>query len=166
MIKRLLLAVSVAALAAGGALAQTAGPSPAQPPASMPGYGAGAAGGSSAAGQMPKNGATKSRSMHRATARTSSRVREAQQALQQDGLYKGKVDGQFGPKTRSALAQFQKQNGLKQTARLDRATMSKLMQSGGPSGAAPSGGGASYGGGAAGGASQTGGMPSGGTNSR
>jgi len=50
----------------------------------------------------------------------------AQQALKADNLYRGAVDGIVGPKTKQALAQFQKQEGLKQTSALDRATMQAL----------------------------------------
>jgi hypothetical protein len=53
-------------------------------------------------------------------------VRGAQATLKQQGLYKGQVDGKIGPQTRSALTQFQAQNGLSQTARLDQPTIDKL----------------------------------------
>jgi hypothetical protein len=131
--KSLLIAISVLALTSGAAFAQGAqspAPSsamPAAPPSagsSAQPYGTGGAG-----------------TMHHATARhvSSARVKLAQQALKEEGLYKGKIDGQFGPKTRSAVAQFQKQNGLKQTAQLDRRTMMKLKE-GGASGGGTSGG--------------------------
>jgi hypothetical protein len=50
----------------------------------------------------------------------------AQQALKAENLYHGNIDGIIGPKTREALAQFQKQQGLKQTSALDPATMQAL----------------------------------------
>lgn len=90
-------------------------------------------------GQAPKASTT-----HAATHATSSgKVKQAQQALQEAGLYKGKVDGKFGPQTKAAVKEFQKENGLKQTAHLDSATMKKLSQAGGAGGAGggmPSGG--------------------------
>jgi peptidoglycan hydrolase-like protein with peptidoglycan-binding domain len=51
---------------------------------------------------------------------------QAQQRLQADGLYKGKIDGRFGPQTKQALLQFQKQNGLAATGQLDHDTMAHL----------------------------------------
>ncbi len=129
MMKRLLLVVSVLALTSGGAFAQNSyssspAPSPAMPPSGTSGPSAGA--------MHPA---------HQSTAHVSAvRVKQAQSALQQEGLYKGKIDGKFGPQTRHAVAQFQKANGLKQTAQLDRATMMKLQQGGGaPGGGMPTG---------------------------
>ncbi|MGH6995471.1 MAG: peptidoglycan-binding domain-containing protein, partial [Stellaceae bacterium] len=40
----------------------------------------------------------------------------------------------------AAVKEFQKENGLKQTAHLDSATMKKLSQAGGAGGGMPSGG--------------------------
>jgi peptidoglycan hydrolase-like protein with peptidoglycan-binding domain len=57
---------------------------------------------------------------------TRSDVRQAQQQLKAEGLYRGKVDGKDGPKTRAAVRQFQKKNGLPVTARLDENTMNQL----------------------------------------
>jgi|SRR5579864_3603619 len=137
MIKRLLLAASVLALTAGGAFAQGTSPSspaPAPSPAAPPAAAPAAPGGSM--GQAPKASMP-----HAATHATSaSKVKEAQQALQQAGLYKGKVDGKFGPQTKAAVKEFQKENGLKQTAHLDSATMKKLTEAGGAGGGMPSGG--------------------------
>jgi peptidoglycan hydrolase-like protein with peptidoglycan-binding domain len=62
-----------------------------------------------------------------ATRGHSSRfVKHVQEELKKDGLYKGKIDGIFGPQTRSAVMQFQKKNGLKPTGHLDRVTLNKL----------------------------------------
>lgn len=152
--KRLLLAVSVLALTSGGVFAQNSTMPPAQSPA-MPPSAAPSGGASSGAGTMGQ--APKAKTMGHSYSRTAAKghgsatVRRAQTALKQEGLYRGKVDGKFGPQTKSAVAQFQKQNGLKQTAQLDRATLGKLRRAGGSSGGAmPSGG------------SSGGGMPSGG----
>jgi peptidoglycan hydrolase-like protein with peptidoglycan-binding domain len=134
MMKRWLLAVSIVALTAGGAYAQSGttapAPSPAAPPAAMPAPAATSA----PAAQMPKSGAMTHAATH-AAVHPSAKVKQAQEALQAAGLYKGKIDGQFGPQTKAAVKAFQKENGLKQTARLDSATMKKLTQ-----GAAASGG--------------------------
>jgi peptidoglycan hydrolase-like protein with peptidoglycan-binding domain len=57
-------------------------------------------------------------------------VKQAQQKLKSEGLYKGEVDGIAGPETKQALEEFQKQNGLQQTGSLDQETMSKLTGGG------------------------------------
>jgi peptidoglycan hydrolase-like protein with peptidoglycan-binding domain len=54
-------------------------------------------------------------------------IRQAQQQLQSQGLYNGAIDGIIGPETKQALHQFQQQNGLNQTARLDQPTMDRLF---------------------------------------
>jgi peptidoglycan hydrolase-like protein with peptidoglycan-binding domain len=56
-------------------------------------------------------------------------VKMAQQKLQAAGLYKAKIDGIAGPKTRMALAQYQKQQGLERTGKLDRKTLAQLTGS-------------------------------------
>jgi len=55
---------------------------------------------------------------------------EAQQKLQQDNLYHGAIDGRLGPETKAALREFQKQNGLRVTASLDRDTRDALLGTG------------------------------------
>jgi peptidoglycan hydrolase-like protein with peptidoglycan-binding domain len=57
---------------------------------------------------------------------TRQQVRTAQQQLKSDGLYKGPIDGMMNHQTRVAIANFQKQNGLARTARLDRNTLGRL----------------------------------------
>lgn len=165
MVNRLLLAVSIVALTAGGAFAQNSYQSPGSssaPSSSMPSQGSGgmpdtgtmkhpsgatgqpsagehssqsgssssdqSGSGSMDQGSMGQAGSGMSES-HSAMTGKSGNVKEAQQTLKDQGLYKGKVDGKIGPQTKSALAQFQKQNGLKQTAQLDHPTMKALMQS-------------------------------------
>ena len=124
-------------------------------------------------GQTPNSGATGSSTSSQAApmgdmAHTGhmGQVKQAQQALKDNGLYKGKVDGKMGPQTKSALSQFQKQNGLKQTAQLDHATMKALMQ-GGSSGGGSMGGSSMPAGGDSG-TGSTGGsdMPAGGGSSK
>jgi peptidoglycan hydrolase-like protein with peptidoglycan-binding domain len=61
-------------------------------------------------------------------------IQEAQQQLKSAGLYRGAVDGVMGPETQTALSQFQREQGLPQTAQLDQRTLDRLM-SGSNSGA-------------------------------
>jgi hypothetical protein len=77
---------------------------------------------------------TKTSALHRVSRRSitgaavhrSRTVERAQQALRRDGLYHGRIDGIEGPMTRRAIAQFQRRNGLRVTARLDRSTLASL----------------------------------------
>jgi peptidoglycan hydrolase-like protein with peptidoglycan-binding domain len=76
---------------------------------------------------------------------TRDEAKHAQTLLQAENLYHGGIDGVIGPQTKQALAQFQKQEGLKQTSALDPATMRALNQTrnsaSGSSSAPPSGSG-------------------------
>ncbi len=47
-------------------------------------------------------------------------IRWAQLELRNRGLYKGSLDGVWGPETKQALRRFQRNNSLSQTAALDR----------------------------------------------
>ena len=49
-----------------------------------------------------------------------------QKQLSQRGYYKGQVDGEFGPASRSALSRFQHDNNLRATGRIDPETMKAL----------------------------------------
>jgi peptidoglycan hydrolase-like protein with peptidoglycan-binding domain len=49
-------------------------------------------------------------------------ISDVQQKLEADNLYHRKIDGKLGPETRRALAKYQRQNGLRVTANLDRQT--------------------------------------------
>jgi hypothetical protein len=90
--------------------------------------GTGANGGpmASGTGTSGKSGSS-SRMSSSVSGGASDNVRRAQEALQDQGLYKGQVDGKMGPQTKHAIAQFQKQKGLKQTAQLDQPTLSDLQ---------------------------------------
>jgi peptidoglycan hydrolase-like protein with peptidoglycan-binding domain len=66
-------------------------------------------------------------SRHQMTQVSRAEVRDIQQKLQADNLYSGKVDGLMGSQTRRAIAEFQKQNGLRVTASLDRQTRDSLL---------------------------------------
>jgi hypothetical protein len=58
-------------------------------------------------------------------------VRQAQQQLRAQGLYRGSDDGVIGSSTKRSISQFQRRNGLPVTGSLDEATLNRL---GGPSG--------------------------------
>ena len=49
-----------------------------------------------------------------------------QQALQNAGMYSGKVDGDLGPKTKRAIREFQEQNGLNADGKVGPKTWQKL----------------------------------------
>src|SRR6266496_1364923 len=53
-------------------------------------------------------------------------IANVQSALQQQGYYQGEVDGLLGPQTRAAIADYQRANGLADTAAIDRPTLSSL----------------------------------------
>lgn len=80
------------------------------------------------------------------------RVRQVQEALKDKGMDPGPVDGIMGPKTQAALREFQKQEGMEETGRLDAETMSKLgvasAGAGSPPAASPRGDSGTSGGGA------------------
>ena len=60
----------------------------------------------------------------------SSQVSQIQQALNDKGLNAGPVDGKMGPKTKSALKQFQQQQGLQASGQLDSQTLAALNTNG------------------------------------
>lgn len=53
-------------------------------------------------------------------------VARVQRDLQGQGLYRGRIDGRFGPATRQGLEQFQSANNLRPTGSLDSATLAAL----------------------------------------
>lgn len=55
---------------------------------------------------------------------------QIQQQLQQEGLYRGPVDGIYGDQTRQALAQWQRQQGLEPTGQLNSQTLAQMDLSG------------------------------------
>ncbi|MBV9016033.1 MAG: peptidoglycan-binding protein [Alphaproteobacteria bacterium] len=54
---------------------------------------------------------------------SQSQIKQLQQQLKAAGLYKGKVDGKMGRETKQAISQFQQQNGLQTTGKLDQQTL-------------------------------------------
>jgi peptidoglycan hydrolase-like protein with peptidoglycan-binding domain len=55
-----------------------------------------------------------------------STLRQVQTALKQDGLYKGRVDGRWGPHTEHAVMAFQQKNSLQASGQLDQPTLAAL----------------------------------------
>ena len=68
-------------------------------------------------------------SQHLQTAANLSKddFRQAQLELRNMRLYNGSLDGVVGPESKRGLEQFQKNNGLDRTARLDGQTMVELL---------------------------------------
>jgi Putative peptidoglycan binding domain len=56
-------------------------------------------------------------------------IANVQSALQQQGYYQGEVDGLLGPQTRGAIADYQRANGLEETAAIDQPTLESLGMS-------------------------------------
>jgi peptidoglycan hydrolase-like protein with peptidoglycan-binding domain len=137
MMKRFLLATSILALTAGGAFAQGMTPGGMAPPPT-PGATAPTPIAPSPGATGHASGAMKGTAS--ASAQSPSTVKEAQTALKEQGLYQGHVDGKIGPATKTAIAKFQKQKGLQQTAQLDSRTMSELLSGASSGGAGESGG--------------------------
>jgi peptidoglycan hydrolase-like protein with peptidoglycan-binding domain len=54
------------------------------------------------------------------------RVREVQRALQQQGYYQGAIDGIVGPKTKSGVREFQQDENLPVTGKVDEKTAEQL----------------------------------------
>ncbi len=53
-------------------------------------------------------------------------IANVQTALQQQGYYQGDVDGLIGPLTRAAIADYQRDHGLYETAAIDQPTLESL----------------------------------------
>jgi len=53
-------------------------------------------------------------------------VQQQQEALKAAGFYQGKVDGSYGPMTKKSVEDFQLQNGLTVSGKVDLATWGKL----------------------------------------
>ena len=53
-------------------------------------------------------------------------IANVQATLQQQGYYQGEVDGLLGPQTRAAIADYQRANGLAETAAIDQPTLESL----------------------------------------
>ena len=55
-------------------------------------------------------------------------VQRAQQELAKQGMYKGKVDGEYGPEMKGALETYQKKLNLKVSGLPDQATLHHLLR--------------------------------------
>ena len=53
-------------------------------------------------------------------------IANVQSALQQQGYYRGDVDGLIGPLTRGAIADYQRDHGLYTTSTIDQPTLQAL----------------------------------------
>jgi hypothetical protein len=53
-------------------------------------------------------------------------IANVQAALQQQGYYRGEVDGLIGPLTRGAIADYQRDHGLYMTSTIDQPTLQSL----------------------------------------
>ena len=69
-----------------------------------------------------------SQSSQNAVTPSASQILEAQQRLRDLGFYHGAVDGILDKKTKQAINLYQKENGLKETAILDQATTTSLLE--------------------------------------
>jgi len=56
-------------------------------------------------------------------------IANVQAALQEQGYYHGEVDGSIGPLTRAAIADYQRDHGLYETAAIDEPTLESLGMS-------------------------------------
>lgn len=124
MRKAILAGVSSVAIALGGCSMFHSGQSD-QSAAAPPARPASGPMAQMAPSPVPANAATETAAAPKKLAKNDE-VKLAQQKLQAEGLYKGKIDGIDGPKTRQALNEYQKQHGLKPTGRLDQNTLAQL----------------------------------------
>jgi peptidoglycan hydrolase-like protein with peptidoglycan-binding domain len=63
-------------------------------------------------------------------------IKRIQTALRQQGLYKGRIDGQWGPQTQSAIHSYQQAHNLTDSGQIDSPTLASLQI--GSAGTAPS----------------------------
>ena len=57
---------------------------------------------------------------------SNEKVRQVQQALQSKGHDVGPIDGMYGPRTASALREFQRAQGMSPSGRMDHETLASL----------------------------------------
>ncbi len=119
-------AVAIGLCAATAASAQTSAPqygsppsAPSSPMTTMP------------APAAPSTGMTAQPGAGAADLSSPESIRQAQQQLRSQGLYRGSVDGVLGPETLAAISQFQQRNNLPQTATLDQQTLDRLLSGAG-----------------------------------
>ena len=81
---------------------------------------------SSSSKELAAPSAVSSANPSSATASIKPTTKEIQQALKNAGVYQGKVDGRFGPRTREAIRAFQRTSGLKVDGLVGKQTWAKL----------------------------------------
>ena len=79
-----------------------------------------------ACADMRSSGTSGTSSTRVETVQPSAELRDTQMRLQTLGHYDGKIDGLWGPETRSAVERFQRARGLTITARLDDPTLTEI----------------------------------------
>ena len=57
---------------------------------------------------------------------TKDQIKQVQVMLKEKSLYKGEASGSYNDETRAAIKSYQKDNGLKETGTLNRATLEKM----------------------------------------
>lgn len=112
MRRLLLTTASIIAITYGGGLAFAAG--------SMAPNG-------TSSGTAPSHGSSATKSHGMRSGVSQAEVKQAQQQLKSEGLYNGQIDGIVGPETKHAVSQYQQKQGLRQTAMLDKETLSHLL---------------------------------------
>ncbi len=91
-------------------------------------HGLGTGGSLKVSGEKPNPGpVSKPSSAGAAGGSLKARIRKAQQVLNDLGYDAGTPDGKVGKKTKTALRQFQEDNGLKPTGRFDKVTLETLL---------------------------------------
>jgi len=65
-----------------------------------------------------------------ATPMSQDTIQQVQQKLQQDGMYRARIDGVWGPATEAAVRSYQQQHNLTATGQLDADTMASLNMGG------------------------------------
>ena len=85
-----------------------------------------------ASGEMGygRSGSSGGMEHHGLRATDAEQVRMAQKQLKEAGFNPGPIDGQLGRQTSQAIREYQKDNGLPQTGRLDEPTKDLLMAEG------------------------------------
>ena len=83
-----------------------------------------------ASGSAPDKALMRYKSARASLATGDEMVKAAQQALKDQGLDPGVVDGRMGPKTEAALRAFQKAHGMEPTGQLDVKTTDALGMNG------------------------------------
>jgi peptidoglycan hydrolase-like protein with peptidoglycan-binding domain len=120
----LISAVVAGSLSAGTVFAQTAAPT--KKPAATPTMQHAQAPSAAKQDTSSKAAASKTATKTHHAAWTKDQIKEAQEGLTKAGLYKGKATGVFNADTRKALREYQKQNNLPATGKLNDSTLAKL----------------------------------------